>query len=235
MKCLEKDRDRRYEMANGLAADLRCFLNDEPIEACPPSKLYRMSKFARRNRRTVAWASAFSFVTMAGLAVGAWRCRGVCTRGLGRSTRAVRSTNQFAKKVIDELYFSRVEGRVGRDARPSKEDEATLDTAVRFYEEFAEQNRTDPALRREVSVAYRRAADIHDLCDRTSFAKKAVLKALISEQLVQRSPDDADLNLELCIAWEPWELMRVAKAITWKPRGPSTGPSGSWRPWTRTT
>ena len=37
MKCLEKDRTRRYETANGLAADLMRYLADEPVEACPPS------------------------------------------------------------------------------------------------------------------------------------------------------------------------------------------------------
>ena len=50
MKCLEKDRTRRYETANGLATDLIRYLADEPVEACPPSPLYRFRKYARRNR-----------------------------------------------------------------------------------------------------------------------------------------------------------------------------------------
>ena len=50
MKTLEKDRNRRYETANGLAADLRRYLDDEPVQACPPSAGYRLRKFARRNR-----------------------------------------------------------------------------------------------------------------------------------------------------------------------------------------
>ena len=37
MKCLEKDRNRRYETANGFAADVQRYLNDEPVQACPPS------------------------------------------------------------------------------------------------------------------------------------------------------------------------------------------------------
>ena len=41
MKALEKDRNRRYETANGLAADLRRYLDDEPVQACPPSAWYR--------------------------------------------------------------------------------------------------------------------------------------------------------------------------------------------------
>jgi serine/threonine protein kinase/tetratricopeptide (TPR) repeat protein len=56
MKALEKDRNHRYETANGLAADLRRYLNDEPVHACPPSVRYRAGKFLRRNRRAVVTA-----------------------------------------------------------------------------------------------------------------------------------------------------------------------------------
>ena len=54
MKALEKDRNRRYETANGLSADLRRYLDDEPVHACPPSAWYRFRKFARRNKRALA-------------------------------------------------------------------------------------------------------------------------------------------------------------------------------------
>src|SRR6516162_2078223 len=50
MKALEKDRNRRYETANGLAADLRRYLDDEPVQACPPSAWYQSRKFAVRNK-----------------------------------------------------------------------------------------------------------------------------------------------------------------------------------------
>src|SRR4029077_12545914 len=53
MKALEKDRNRRDETANGLAADLRRYLDDEPVQACPPSVGYRFRKFARRNKGPV--------------------------------------------------------------------------------------------------------------------------------------------------------------------------------------
>src|SRR5204863_9112543 len=50
MKALEKDRARRYETANGFAADIQRYLADEPVEACPPSATYRLRKFARKHR-----------------------------------------------------------------------------------------------------------------------------------------------------------------------------------------
>jgi WD40 repeat protein/serine/threonine protein kinase len=54
MKALEKDRNRRYETANGLAMDVQRYLQDEPVQACPPSVGYRLRKFVRRNKRALA-------------------------------------------------------------------------------------------------------------------------------------------------------------------------------------
>src|SRR3954454_10622617 len=62
MKALEKDRNRRYETANGLAADLRRDLDDEPVQACPPSAGYRLRKFARRHRAAVVTATAVGLI-----------------------------------------------------------------------------------------------------------------------------------------------------------------------------
>src|SRR6185369_8369435 len=54
MKALDKDRNRRYETANGVAADVQRYLRDEPVQACPPSGWYRLRKSARRNRVALA-------------------------------------------------------------------------------------------------------------------------------------------------------------------------------------
>src|SRR5207248_10503177 len=50
MKSLEKDRNRRYESASALAADVERYLHDDPVQACPPSAWYRFRKFARRHK-----------------------------------------------------------------------------------------------------------------------------------------------------------------------------------------
>ena len=50
MKCLEKDRARRYQTANGIAADIRRHLNHEPVTARPPGGMYLLQKLAQRNR-----------------------------------------------------------------------------------------------------------------------------------------------------------------------------------------
>jgi len=67
MKCLEKDRTRRYETANGVAADLKRHLNHEPVVAGPPSKIYRLKKFVVRNKWPVILNATVAALTVAGL------------------------------------------------------------------------------------------------------------------------------------------------------------------------
>ena len=67
MKCLEKDRNRRYESASALAQDVGRHLHDEPVQACPPSKWYRLRKLARRNKGIFAIASAAAIFVLLGM------------------------------------------------------------------------------------------------------------------------------------------------------------------------
>src|SRR2546421_1567179 len=66
MKTLEKDRNRRYESASAFAQDVQRYLNDEPVQACPPSVRYRLRKFARRNKRPVAAGLALATLLVLG-------------------------------------------------------------------------------------------------------------------------------------------------------------------------
>jgi eukaryotic-like serine/threonine-protein kinase len=75
MKCLEKDRNRRYETASALAADVQCYFHDEPVLACPPSAWYRLRKYARRKKTALAIAACV-LVALAGIGGGiGWAVR----------------------------------------------------------------------------------------------------------------------------------------------------------------
>jgi len=69
MKCLEKDRVRRYETANGLARDVERHLNNELITARPPSNWYRLQKLVQRNRLTFAAGGTVAVVMLIALVV----------------------------------------------------------------------------------------------------------------------------------------------------------------------
>jgi eukaryotic-like serine/threonine-protein kinase len=67
MKCLEKDRTRRYDTATGLAMDVQNYLDDAPVLARPPSNLYRLRKVLHRHRRAVAAGVVLAATLLAGI------------------------------------------------------------------------------------------------------------------------------------------------------------------------
>jgi serine/threonine protein kinase/tetratricopeptide (TPR) repeat protein len=72
MKAMEKERTRRYETASGLARDVERYLTDEAVEACPPSQVYRLRKFARRNKGVIATAGTLAAMLLIASVVSTW-------------------------------------------------------------------------------------------------------------------------------------------------------------------
>ena len=72
MKALEKDRTRRYETANGLAMDVWRYLNNEPVEARPPSRRYRFQKLVRRNQVVFASGGIVAVTLIFGFGLSSW-------------------------------------------------------------------------------------------------------------------------------------------------------------------
>jgi serine/threonine protein kinase/Flp pilus assembly protein TadD len=121
MKALEKDRNRRYESANGLAHDIENYLHDEPVQACPPSPMYRFRKFARRNKARLAVAGlALFFLIVLGGGVG-WVLRDREARQAEIAKQATESLTRARKWLREnKLTLARQElaeakGRMGND------------------------------------------------------------------------------------------------------------------------
>jgi serine/threonine protein kinase len=70
MKSLEKDRSRRYQTCDAFNADIQRYLDDEPIDARPPSKTYRFRKFYKRNQKNVLISSFASILILVSIGVG---------------------------------------------------------------------------------------------------------------------------------------------------------------------
>ncbi len=98
MKALEKDRARRYEAASGLARDVERYLNDEAVEACPPSAGYRLRKFARKNRALLTTATAFALLLAVGVGAVTWQ---VADRRREREAAATKA-RQALQSALDE-------------------------------------------------------------------------------------------------------------------------------------
>jgi len=94
MKCLEKDRSRRYETANGLARDLERYLHDEVVEARPASAGYRVRKFLRKHRGPVMTAGLVLAALLAGMAGMTW--------GLFEAVRGRRAAEVAERAERDE-------------------------------------------------------------------------------------------------------------------------------------
>jgi eukaryotic-like serine/threonine-protein kinase len=98
MKCLEKDRGRRYETANGLAADLRRHLNNEPVLARPPSRLYEFQKTLRRHKVGFAATAVAIVVLLAGVIASTWEAV--------RAMRAESEQTRLRQQAEAESYTS---------------------------------------------------------------------------------------------------------------------------------
>ncbi len=110
MKALEKDRRRRYETASGLAADVRRFLAEDPVEARPPSAWYRFGKLARRHKAALTTTAVVAAALILGTVFSTWQAL--------RATRAGRIAliaEQSAFVERDAASARRQEAEAARD------------------------------------------------------------------------------------------------------------------------
>jgi tetratricopeptide (TPR) repeat protein/tRNA A-37 threonylcarbamoyl transferase component Bud32 len=178
MKCLEKDRTRRYESADGLARDLERYLRDEPVEASPPSTGYRLRKFARRHKKVLATAAAFVLLLLGGVAVSAWQAvRATAERDAKEEARRAEA-EQYQQAVaekqradeeaaitraVDDFVQKDLLGQadIGNQAAGTARDSnitvrELLDRAAEGLEaRFRGQERTEAAIRLTLGRAYR--------------------------------------------------------------------------------
>ncbi len=149
MKALEKDRNRRYETANGFAMDVQRYLADEPVLACPPSAGYRLRKFARRNKGGLAVAAlVLFFLVLLGSGVG-W----VVRDRSAREAEAARQQRERQAKVAGAVES--IFGEEDRLETEQKWPEAL--EAARRAEAAAAGGEADPATAEQV---HRRLKDL---------------------------------------------------------------------------
>jgi serine/threonine protein kinase len=200
MRALEKDRNRRYESANALAADLQRYLADEPVLACPPSASYRLRKVVRRHKWAVLTAAlaVFLLVTaVVGLAVSNHFIREeqkLKEEALLQARDNYQESEEnlaLARQAVDEMY-TRVAGDLNTRPHMQPLERELLQKALRFYQEFARRRASDPHLRLETALAYQRVAGIQRSFARYREAEEAEHRTFeLLEALAGELPADA--------------------------------------------
>ena len=177
MKCLEKNRTRRYETANGLARDLERYLHDEPVEARSPTAGYRLRKFTHRHKKILATGMAFLLLLIAGTAVSAWQAvRATVERDAKEEARQAEASER--RKAVEEKQRADAQAAIAKavneflqkdllgqadignqDAGADRNRNITvrelLDRAARgIGQKFTGQEQTEAAIRLTLGRAY---------------------------------------------------------------------------------
>jgi serine/threonine protein kinase/tetratricopeptide (TPR) repeat protein len=113
MRCLEKDRTRRYQTASALVQDIQHYLTDQPIEARPATRVYRIRKFIRRNKIGVLTGTAIAIALVIGIALATMGLVQARHQADIANTQAARSDQvaQFLKDMLDGAGPSVARGR----------------------------------------------------------------------------------------------------------------------------
>jgi serine/threonine protein kinase len=217
MKCLEKDRNRRYETASGFAADVERYLQGDTVRACPPSVGYRLRKFANRNKASLVVGGIVAAAMLLGLVGTTWqairaenarqaeaeqrliadaaRVAADAERKVAVSQRAEADKHRaqaeanfaLARQAVDE-YFTEVSESALLDV-PGLEPlrGELLESALRFYERFSVDRTNDSAVLADLAKTYLRVAAVSSTLNRNDDAIAALARAQL---LVDRLLDE---------------------------------------------
>jgi serine/threonine protein kinase/tetratricopeptide (TPR) repeat protein len=128
MKALETDRSRRYQSASALAADIQHYLNNEPVDAGPPSTLYRFRKIVQRHKAAFVSFAAVALALVIGAGISLWQAA-EAVRQHHRAERNYLTARQAVARMLTQVADERLgEVRELKDLRRT-----LLDDAVKFY------------------------------------------------------------------------------------------------------
>ncbi len=210
MKALEKDRNRRYESASALARDIQRYLDDEPVEACPPSIGYRLKKYTMRHLGLLTTASLLmaTLVIATGVSV-AYAFQAHKARALAQDQHdaAVAAQNQAEKNLeaalgaVDKLLQNASHPELAEIPHAQAIRKKMLDDALTFCNQFTLTSGDSPKLRIRVASTRNRlgvlAGDLSEL-DAASAAFNDAIAQL--EGLSQQYPDNVTYRDHLASA-----------------------------------
>ena len=214
MKCLEKDRTRRYETANGLGRGHPALSGDEPVVACPPSAGYRLRKFVRRNKGPVL-AAGFVLLTLVvgiiGTTLGlieADRQRVVVegqrnelaerNQALQAAHEHERLLNERARQAIETVTSETAIEQLTRQKELRPEQKDFLDKMIQYYAESAQEEAATEEERTRQARAYHRMGRLNQILGRSKDSENAYRRAVsLFQQLAADFPTRPEFRQEL--------------------------------------
>jgi serine/threonine protein kinase len=210
LKALEKDRNRRYESANGLGADVRRYLSNEPVTAFPPSTAYQLRKLIHRHSGVVIVAGATMLSLLIGLSLTAWQWRRAVAAEQDTASalqlveqKATLATKRLviAEQVIDEMYTQFAQDWLSQQSQLTNVQREYLEKAVAAFEQLAAQDPTDTKPRTGAIVAKYRSGAILKELGRIDEAITTLDQCVeLCHIAIESSPYDVDLNMSLAQA-----------------------------------
>ncbi|MFK7817653.1 MAG: protein kinase [Planctomycetaceae bacterium] len=156
MKALSREQQSRYETATAFAADLDCWLADEPVSAHPEPVLARMARWARHHQSWVAAASALAFTTLIALGTATILISREQSRTIDAQARA-EANFERANETVSSLLSRIGDPRLGEVAELDELRAAMLEEAINFNQEFLRESSV-PEVRFEAAKAHSRIA-----------------------------------------------------------------------------
>ncbi len=198
MKALEKDRNRRYETANGFAMDVQRYLADEPVLAGPPSAWYRLRKFVRRNKGPVLAACLVVLALVAGIlgtTAGLLRARAAAAAVAVQHHRAERNLHR-ALDAVEQMLMRVGEERLQDVPQMEHVRRELLEDALKFYQQLLEEEGDDAALRLATGRACRVVADIYGMLGQLDLGLQHYAQA---QELLDGSAVGEDYRYQLAV------------------------------------
>jgi serine/threonine protein kinase len=193
-KALEKDRDRRYETAAGLAQDVRRYLSDEPVEARPPSAAYRFGKFARKHRMLAAFGASLSTLLLlgiVGLTVGLLVVNHARQRAETAQQEAERSQKQTHAAL--DMNDAVIQVLLRKKIRFEAAEKAILEKVLADYQRAAPSSGDSEGEWMLEAQAQFHIANLAALIDRDDVAEAGYSRAVkLYEVLAAKSPGDSE-------------------------------------------
>ncbi len=200
MKALEKDRNRRYESASAFAADAERYLSNEPVQACPPTALYNLTKLCRRHRGPMVTGAALA----ATLVIAAGVSLSYALQANKEKDKAIQS-EQLAEKRLNQshsdfdLALQSLDAMVQCVSSPEfaqlpgmdRVRDDILNTAMSFFKKIINEHDNDPWARMKQALAHSHIAKLYEgTSDAEAILHETDESIRILESIIAENPEE---------------------------------------------